>query len=62
MKNMVANSRLAVGDTVSWVAKSGNGYTGTVVNVKEGFMDDLIIVDVGNGKYRSFYDRATEWI
>lgn len=62
MKSVVANSRLAVGDTVSWVAKSGKAYSGVVVNIKEGFMDDLIIVDVGNGQYRSFYDRATEWI
>ena len=61
MKNVVASVRFAVGDVVSWKSDSGKQYTGTVVNIKEGSHDDLIVVSLANGQYRSFYDNATVW-
>lgn len=61
MKSVVASNRFAVGDVVSWKSKSGNEYTGTVASIKLGERDDLIVVELPNGQYRSFYDNATDW-
>lgn len=62
MKSVNSNSRLMVGDSVSWVSKSKTHYTGTVVNIKEGSYDYLIVVyDIEKGLYRSFYDLETDW-
>lgn len=61
MKNVGATVRFAVDDVVSWKSKSGNVYTGTVVGIKQGSSDDLIIVRLANGQHRSFYDNATDW-
>ena len=60
MKNVVANNRFVVGDVVSWKSNSGSEYTGSVVCIKEGDNDDLIIVELPNGQHRSFYDLATD--
>lgn len=61
MKSVVASMRFVVGDVVSWKSKNGNQYTGTVVNIKEGSHDDLIVVSLANGQHRSFYDNSTDW-
>ena len=61
MKSVLANSRFAIGDIVSWKSKSGNEYTGVVADIKQGSDDDLIVVQLANGEYRSFYDNATDW-
>ena len=61
MKSVVASTRFVVGDIVSWTSKSGNEYKGKVVSIKEGASDDLIVVELSNGQYRSFYDNATDW-
>jgi hypothetical protein len=61
MKSVVASIRFVVGDVVSWTSKSGNQYTGTVVSIKEGANDDLIVVRLPDGRYGSFYDNATDW-
>ena len=60
MKSVVANNRFVVGDVVSWKSDSGSQYTGTVSTIKEGDHDDLIVVCLANGQYRSFYDNATD--
>jgi uncharacterized protein YijF (DUF1287 family) len=60
MKSVVATNRFVVGDVVSWKSDSGNEYTGTIASIKQGDRDDLIIVRLADGKYRSFYDNATE--
>lgn len=61
MKTVTASLRFVVGDVVSWKSKSGNQYTGTVVSIKRGEYDDLIIARLANGQYRSFYDTPTDW-
>jgi hypothetical protein len=61
MKSVVATMRFVVGDIVSWKSKSGNEYKGSVVGIKEGFHDDLIVVEMADGQHRSFYDNATNW-
>jgi len=61
MKSVVATNRFVIGDVVSWKSKNGNDYTGTVVSIKEGSNDDLIVVELSNGQHRSFYDNATDW-
>lgn len=61
MKSVVASIRFVVGDVVAWKSDSGSQYTGTVVNIKVGDHDDLIVVCLANGQYRSFYDNATDW-
>ena len=61
MKTVSASIRFAVGDVVSWKSESGNEYTGTVVSIKQSDRDDLIVVRIADGKYRSFYDNATDW-
>ena len=61
MKSVYATARFVTGDIVSWKSKSGNEYTGYVVDIKEGDNDDLIVVELPNGQHRSFYDNATDW-
>jgi len=61
MKSVVASVRFAVGDIVSWKSRSGNQYTGTVVSIKQGEKDDLIVAHLPDGRYGSFYDNATDW-
>ena len=70
MKSVVASVRFVVGDIVSWKSDSksqcvagvvGVRYSGTVVDIKVGDHDDLIIVRLVNGQHRSFYDNATDW-
>ena len=61
MKNVGSSVRFAIDDVVSWKSESGNQYTGTVVLIKQGSNDDLIIVRLANGQHRSFYDNATDW-
>lgn len=61
MNAVTASVRFVVGDIVSWNSNSGNRYSGTVVGIKQGSGDDLIIVNIGNNQHRSFYDNATDW-
>ena len=61
MKTVNASLRFVVGDVVSWKSQSGTDYTGTVVSIKEGENDDLVVVQLANGQHRSFYDNATDW-
>lgn len=62
MKSVVASMRFVVGDVVSWKSDSGNQYSGTVSTIRvSDHHDDLIVVCLANGQYRSFYDNATDW-
>jgi uncharacterized protein YijF (DUF1287 family) len=61
MKMATASVRFSVGDMVSWKSNSGNEYTGVVNSIKLGANDDLIVVLLPNGQYRSFYDNATDY-
>jgi hypothetical protein len=61
MKTVESSVRFVVGDMVSWKSGSGNEYTGTVVSIKQGTNDDLIVVRLANGQHRSFYDNATDY-
>jgi len=61
MSTVTANNRVATGDMVSWISKSGTAYSGVVVSIKVGPADDLIIVRLADGQHRSFYDNATDW-
>jgi hypothetical protein len=61
MKTVESSVRFVVGDMVSWKSDSGNDYAGTVVSIKHGANDDLIVVRLANGQHRSFYDNATDY-
>ena len=62
----MASDRFKVGEIVSWVSKSGNQYSGTVVNIKERKVWDirgaLIIVEIDHDtkECRSFYENEVE--
>lgn len=69
MKNFInvnASSRYKIGDSVEWVSKSGNQYTGEIVSIREDRSEDLyqrgalICVRLEDGAYRNFYENRVE--
>ena len=69
MKNYInvnASNRYTVGDSVEWVSKSGNRYTGEIVSIREDRSEDLyqrgalICVRLEGGAYRNFYENQVE--
>ena len=69
MKNFInvnASNRYTVGDSVEWVSKSGNQYTGEIVAIREDRSEDLyqrgalICVRLEGGAYRNFYENQVE--
>ena len=69
MKNFInvnASNRYTVGDSVEWVSKSGNQYTGEIVSIREDRSEDLyqrgalICVRLEGGAYRNFYENQVE--
>ena len=69
MKNYInvnAYNRYTVGDSVEWVSKSGNQYTGEIVSIREDRSEDLyqrgalICVRLEGGAYRNFYENQVE--
>ena len=63
--NVNASSRYKIGDSVEWVSKSGNQYTGEIVSIREDRSEDLyqrgalITVQIG-GAYRNFYENRVD--
>jgi hypothetical protein len=69
MKNFInvnASNRYTVGDSVEWVSKSGNQYTGEIVAIREDRSEDLyqrgalICVRLEGGEYRNFYENQVD--
>ena len=69
MKNFInvnASSRYKIGDSVEWVSKSGNQYTGEIVSIREDRSEDLyqrgalICVRLEGGEYRNFYENRVD--
>ena len=69
MKNYInvnASNRYTVGDSVEWVSKSGNRYTGEIVSIREDRSEDLyqrgalICVRLEGGEYRNFYENRVD--
>ena len=69
MKNFInvnASSRYKIGDSVEWVSKSGNQYTGEIVSIREDRSEDLyqrgalICVRLEGGEYRNFYENQVD--
>jgi hypothetical protein len=69
MKNYInvnASSRYKIGDSVEWVSKSGNRYTGEIVSIREDRSEDLyqrgalICVRLEGGAYRNFYENQVD--
>ena len=69
MKNFInvnASSRYKIGDSVEWVSKSGNQYTGEIVRIREDRSEDLyqrgalITVRLEGGTYRNFYENQVD--
>ena len=69
MKNFInvnASSRYKIGDSVEWVSKSGNQYTGEIVSIREDRSEDLyqrgalICVRLEDGHYRNFYENQVD--
>ena len=69
MKNYInvnASNRYTVGDSVEWVSKSGNRYTGEIVRIREDRSEDLyqrgalICVRLEGGEYRNFYENQVD--
>ena len=69
MKNFInvnASNRYTVGDSVEWVSKSGNQYTGEIVRIREDRSEDLyqrgalITVRLEDGTYRNFYENQVD--
>ena len=69
MKNYInvnASNRYTVGDSVEWVSKSGNQYTGEIVAIREDRSEDLyqrgalICVRLEGGEYRNFYENQVD--
>ena len=69
MKNFInvnASSRYKIGDSVEWVSKSGNRYTGEIMSIREDRSEDLyqrgalICVRLEGGEYRNFYENRVD--
>ena len=69
MKNYInvnASSRYKIGDSVEWISKSGNQYTGEIVSIREDRSEDvyqrgaLICVRLEGGEYRNFYENQVD--
>ena len=69
MKNYInvnASSRYKIGDSVEWVSKSGNQYTGEIMSIREDHSEDLyqrgalICVRLEGGEYRNFYENQVD--
>ena len=69
MKNFInvnASNRYTVGDSVEWVSKSGNRYTGEIMSIREDRSEDLyqrgalICVRLEGGEYRNFYENRVD--
>ena len=69
MKNFInvnASSRYKIGDSVEWVSKSGNQYTGEIMSIREDRSEDLyqrgalICVRLEGGEYRNFYENQVD--
>ena len=69
MKNYInvnASNRYTVGDSVEWVSKSGNRYTGEIMSIREDRSEDLyqrgalICVRLEGGEYRNFYENRVD--
>ena len=60
------SSRYQIGDSVEWVSKSGNQYTGEIVSIREDRSEDLyqrgalICVRLEGGEYRNFYENQVD--
>ena len=60
------SSRYQIGDSVEWVSKSGNQYTGEIVRIREDRSEDLyqrgalICVRLEGGEYRNFYENQVD--
>jgi hypothetical protein len=60
------SSRYQIGDSVEWVSKSGNQYTGEIVRIREDRSEDLyqrgalITVQIESGAYRNFYENQVD--
>jgi len=61
-----ASNRYKIGDSVEWVSKSGNQYTGEIVRIREDRSEDLyqrgalICVRLEGGEYRNFYENQVD--
>jgi hypothetical protein len=69
MKNYInvnASNRYKIGDSVEWVSKSGNRYTGEIMSIREDRSEDLyqrgalICVRLEGGEYRNFYENRVD--
>ena len=62
MKTIQVGERFSVGDTIQWIAASGNAYIGEVETIKEGVdsRGDLLVVKLFSGKYRNAYDNLND--
>ena len=60
------SSRYQIGDSVEWVSKSGNQYTGEIVRIREDRSEDLyqrgalITVRLEGAEYRNFYENQVD--
>ena len=61
-----ASNRYQIGNSVEWVSKSGNQYTGEIVAIREDRSEDLyqrgalICVRLEGGEYRNFYENQVD--
>lgn len=63
MKKIQTGDRFSCGDTIQWIAASGNAYIGKVETIKEGIdsRGDLLVVKLfGEGGYRNAYDNLND--
>jgi len=62
MNTIQVGERFSVGDTIQWIAASGNAYIGKVATIKEGVdsRGDLLVVKLFSGKYRNAYDNLND--
>jgi hypothetical protein len=64
--NASASGRFNIGDSVEWVSKSGNQYTGEIVAIREDRSEDLyqrgalVTVQIEGGAYRNFYENQVD--
>jgi hypothetical protein len=65
MKSIKASSRNAINDVVLWTSRSGNGYIGTVLAIRQGVRPNgdygtQVIVNIRDGVRRSFYEEEAD--